>query len=260
LKSSRQILDLPVLSIEEGKEIGRVKHLVLNPQRGAVDYILVEDQAWYQGLKAMPYAAVQGIGAYALTVANRSSLSEVTECTGIIDLLEKDLRLPGLKVLSTKGCLLGSVSEFYIHDQSGDIAGCQLIPENSQKAAGIIPGKFILTYGSDYLVVEEGIEEKLVKELTEDHSAATGSRNNRVETTPAGTGAQDAGQKKSPGAELKHFEEQQRQFILGKKAALKITDDDGKVVVEEGETITQEIIDRAKAADKYIQLTLNISD
>lgn len=260
MKSSRQILDLPVLSIEEGREIGRVKHLVLNPQRGAVDFILVEDRAWYLGLKAMPYAAVQGIGAYALTVADRSSLSEVTKCAEIIELLEKDLRLPGLKVLSAKGCLVGSVSEFYINDQSGDIAGCQLMPENSQKPAGIIPGKFILTYGSDYLVVEEGIEEKLVKELPEDDSTS-GSRQSKIAAAPtAGTGSQAAGRDKSPEAELKHFEEQQRQFILGKKAAIKITDDDGKVVVEEGETITRETIDRAKAADRYIQLTLNICD
>ncbi len=259
MKSSRQILDLPVLSIEEGKEIGRVKHLVLNPQRGAVDFILVEDRAWYLGLKAIPYEAVQGIGEFALTVTNRSSLSEVTECAGIVDLLEKDLRLPGIKVLSSKGCLVGSVSEFYINDNSGDIAGCQLVPENSQTAAGIIPGKFILTYGSDYLVVEEGIEEKLVKELPED-PPAFGSRKSKVETAPAGTGPQAAGHEKPPEEELKHFEEQQRQFILGKKAAITITDADGNIVVEEGEMITPETIERAKAADKYIQLTLNICD
>lgn len=257
--SSQQILELPVLSIEEGKKIGKVKHLVLNPQRGTVDFLLVEDGKWYLGLKALPFGAVQGIGEHALTVSDRSSLSNVAECAGAVDLLEKDLRLAGIKVLSAKGRLVGSISEYFIDDNTGDIAGCQLIPANSQKPAGIIPRKFILTYGSDYLVVEEGIEEKLVDELQKE-SAYAQERQTKAEAVPASAVSQVATGDKQPEESIKHFKEQQRQYLLGKKAAIKIIADNGEVVVEEGETITDEIIERAKAADKYIQLTLNVRD
>lgn len=261
MKSSQQILGLPVLSIEEGKQIGAVKHLVLNPQRGTVDFLLVEDGAWYLGLKAMPFEAVQGIGEFALTVAGRSSLSAVTECTGAVDLLEKDLRLPGIKVLSKKGRLVGTISEYFTNENTGEIMGCQIIPANGEKTAGIIPKKLILTYGRDFLVVEEGVEDKLVAELIEMDVDRADDRESAAKAVPAsGAAPQVPTAEKQPGDSLKHFEEQQRQYLLGKKVTMRIVADNGEVVAEEGETITDETIERARATDRYIQLTLNIRD
>lgn len=258
MKSSQQILGLPVLSIEEGKQIGEVKHLVLNPQRGTVDFLLVEDVAWYLGLKAMPFEAVQGIGEFALTVQGRSYLSAVTECAGAMDMLEKDLRLHGIKVLSKKGRLVGSISEYFINEISGKIMGCQLTTANGEKPAGIISEKFVLTYGHDFLVVEEGIEDKLVAELLEEDELPISDLGSISEA--AENASPQVSKDEKPGEALKHFEEQQRQYLLGKKVTMRIVDDNGEVVAEEGETITGETIERARVADRYIQLTLNIRD
>lgn len=261
MKSSQQILGLPVLSIEEGKQIGEVKHLVLNPKGGTVDFLLVENGAWYLGLKAMPFESVQGIGEFALTVNGRSSISAVTECAGAVDLLEKDLRLPGIKVLSKKGRLLGSVREYFINESTGEIIGCQLTATGAEQPAGIIPKNLIFTYGGDFLVVEEGTEDRLVSELDENEmestieTAGAASDVSTIETEP-----NVSMDEKQPGEALKHFEEQQRQFLLGKKVTMRIVADNGEVVAEEGETITDETIERARVADRYIQLTLNIRD
>lgn len=256
MKSSQQILGLPVLSIGEGKQIGKVKHLVLNPQLGKVDFLLVEDETWYLGPKAMAYKEVQGIGAFALTVLSCSSLSSVAECTGLVDLLEDNLCLPGLKVLSNKGRLAGYVSEYFINGNTGVIMGCQLAPANNEKPIGIIPKKSILTYGRDFLVVEEGVEEELVAELQEVNVFSNGEdAQETVDTAPA----VPAGEKQ-PAEALKHFEEQQRQYLLGKKVAMRIVADNGEVVAEENETITDKTIERAKATDRYIQLTMNIRE
>lgn len=249
MKSSQQILGLPVLSIKEGKQIGAVRSLVLNAQEGKIDFILVEDKTWYLGPKAMSFKAVQGIGEFALTVLSRSSLSAVAECAGLVDLLEDDLCLPGIKVLSNKGRLVGQVSEYFVDDNTGDIMGCQLVPPNNEKPIGIIPKKSILTYGRDFLVVEEGVEEKLVAELQEEH-VFNHEENDTEPEVP----------EKQAGEALKYFEEQQRQYLLGKKVTMKIVADNGEVVAEENETITDSTIERAKAADRYIQLTMNIRE
>ena len=256
MKSSQQILGLPVLSIEEGKQIGEIKKLILNPKQGTVDFLLVEDQVSYLGLKAIPFEMVQGIGEFALTVANSSSLLPVTEYNGAIDLIEKNLRIPGLKVLSKKGRMVGSINEYFVDDNTGTIIGCQLIPVNSDKPAGIIPRELILTYGSDFLVVEEGVEDGLITEFPEemvsyDPQRAGATASATIPEVPAADQQFDA---------LKHFEEQQRQYLLGKKVSMRIVSDRGEVIAEEGETITNEIIERAKKADRYIQLTLNVRD
>jgi len=262
VKSSQQILGLPVLSIEEGKQIGEVKHLVLNPERGRLDFLLVEDGAWYLGLKAMTFEAAQGIGEFAVTVASRSSLAAVAECAGALDLLEKDIRLSGIKVLTEKGHLVGSVSEYFTSENTGEILGCQLIPANGEKPAGIIPEKLILTYGREFLVVEEGVEDKLVAELTETDINRLEVRESTATAAPASGAATNlpAAETQPGGDSLQHFERQQRQYLLGKTVTMQIIADNGEVIAEEGETITDETIARASAADRYIQLTLNIRD
>ncbi|OPX89256.1 PRC-barrel domain-containing protein [Pelotomaculum sp. PtaB.Bin117] len=250
MKNSRQVLGLPVLSIEEGKQIGIVKHLVLNPELGKVSYLLVEDAAWYLGLKTMPFEAVQGIGEFGLTIGSRSALSAVADSPEVIALLEKNLRLPGTQVLSKKGRLVGTIDDFIIDENNAGIMGCQLTLVRGEKPAGIIPRKSILTFGRDFLVVEENIENMLVADIQES------------DAIPAATQESPNFEKsdKQPVDALEHFEEQQRKYLIGKKATMKIVADNGEVVAEEGDTITSEMIERAKAADRYIQLTLNIRD
>lgn len=301
MKSSQQILGLPVLSIEEGRYIGAVKHLVINPKPGRVDYILVEDKTWYKGLKALAFKDIQGIGETALTVAGASSLTSVAECAGAVNLMEKNISLPGLKVLSNKGRLIGIVNEYFIDDNGGEIISCEFKPSNSELPSDTIPRKSILTFGCDFLIVEDGAGEKPAVEpdqhdfvdktedrpetldqhdfvdKSEDQPETPVDKTEGLPETPDLHGFVDEteglpetvdneptgpvnGNGISPGIALKHFEEQQRQYLLGKKVSMRIVADNGEVIAEEGETITDDIIKRAKAADRFIQLTMSIRD
>ncbi|NPV73897.1 MAG: hypothetical protein HPY89_08980 [Pelotomaculum sp.] len=268
MKKSQQILGLPVLSIEEGKQIGAVKHLVLSPENGAVKYILVEDDAWYSGFKAVPFEKVLGIGEFGLTVESRSSLSAVTDMPEAVELLKKDIRLPGIRVLSKKGRLVGTVGDFIVDERTAEIAGCQLIPAGGEKTAGVIPRKLILTFGRDFLVVEEGTESMLVSDVQEtfqDNAYGEEAGRDRLEAhpdAPAATAQSTpvAENKEQPLDVLEHFEEQQRKYILGKKVTMRIVADSGEVIAEEGSIVTDEMIERAKATNTYLRLTLNIRD
>ncbi|TEB13286.1 PRC-barrel domain protein [Pelotomaculum sp. FP] len=266
MKSSRQILGLPVMSIEEGLQIGEANHLVLN-QRGAVDFLLIKDRMWYLGLKTVPFNTVQGFGENALTVAASSTLIPVQDNSQAVELLEKDFHLNGLKVISNKGKILGAISEYYFDETTGDITGCQIIPNDSESPAGIIPRKYILSFGLDYLVVEDGVESKLVSELEVTVEAAPPAGYKRVETEDTteapktkSASADKQDDDKQPVKALKHFEDQQRQYLLGKKVTMRILADDGDIIAEEGQSITVEMIEKAVAANKYVQLTLNVRE
>ncbi len=63
--------------------------------------------------------------------------------------------------------------------------------------------------------------------------------------------------KKSAAAE-KATEERHRRFLLGKKATRTITADTGAVIVEEGADITEEVLQKAKLANKFIDLSMNV--
>ncbi len=271
MKRSSDILGLRVLSIEEGKYIGRVKHMVINPQPGRVDFVLVEDQAWYLGLKALAFMDIQGIGESALTVTGRSVLLPVVECDAAVNLLEKDICLNSSRVLSDRGRLVGSARDYFIDENSGEITGFRLSPENDEKPAGIIPRQHIITFGCEFLIIEDQADEKMMPELVKsDVNAECEEKQSpgEIENAPEDS-ASDLQQADSPTDPadilqgenaLKHFEEQQRQYLLDKKATMRIVADNGEVIVERGETITDDIIKHAKDSGKYIELTMNISD
>lgn len=278
MKSSQQILGLPVLSIEEGREIGEVRYIILNPSRGAVDFLLISDDQWYLEHKLLAFKDVKAIGEYALTVAAASSLAPVSSSPGALELLKKDFTLPGIRVLTQGGRLVGSISEYYIDPSSGKITACRLLPLNGQEP-GHIPRSSILTYGSDYLVAVDNVEEQLTQEVDfleqasqkypQEDALPSQEKVPEVKDKPK-TDEQPGKQQDEespPGAGLqgdssvlKLFQEEQRQYLVGKKLTADILAGNGETIARKGEIVTPEIIDKAQAADRYTMLTLNVSD
>lgn len=56
----------------------------------------------------------------------------------------------------------------------------------------------------------------------------------------------------------KAAEERHRRFLLGKKATRDIKMDNGIVIVQAGQDITEEVLQKAKLADKFIELSMNV--
>lgn len=56
----------------------------------------------------------------------------------------------------------------------------------------------------------------------------------------------------------KATDERHRRFLLGKKAARTIKTDTGVVIVEAGADITEEVLQKAKLANKFIELSMNV--
>ncbi len=55
----------------------------------------------------------------------------------------------------------------------------------------------------------------------------------------------------------KPVEDRRRAMLLGKKAARTITADNGEVIVESGAEITEEVLQKAKLSNKFIELSMN---
>ena len=71
-----------------------------------------------------------------------------------------------------------------------------------------------------------------------------------AKTAPAADAAKQAADKAT--------EERHRRFLLGKKAARTIKMDNGIVIVEAGADITEEVLQKAKLANKFIELSMNV--
>jgi len=234
MKKSQEIIGLPVFSIVDGKKIGQVKDLVLNPEEGKLDFILVSNGSWYVGARVLPYKAVMGIGQHAVTTESENLLTSINETSSANSLLQRNIEIKGNRVLTNKGNLIGVITEYEVDELSGKITRLEYRSAYDESSIEIIDATQVLTYGSDVIVVKEPQE-------------GLGP----LSFTPAPTEA--GGAAETEGAAF--FKQRQRQFLLGKKVTQDIRDSSGNVLIAEGTVVSEEIIIIAENNNKYVELT-----
>jgi uncharacterized protein YrrD len=153
MKKNAEILGLKVISIAEGKELGVVKELVINPAGGTVAALVVDDGEWFYGAKVLPFMAIVGIGEYAVMVESSDHLASVAATPEIVNLLNVGVKVIGAKVLTKSGRIQGKISEYTV-DAAGKIIACELELANGSGSAQL-SSEYILTFGKDVIIVAE---------------------------------------------------------------------------------------------------------
>jgi len=292
MKKSVHILGLPIISITEGKELGISKSLVIDAAKGMITALVIEDEDWYRGVKILPYTSVIAIGDDAITITSSESILSVDEATEFEPLLTANIKVIDTKAITKSGSIHGIVNEIIV-DDNGSIAKCEVktpageITEVSAEQVSVF-GKQVTVIDSEVPArslndgqktattaapeakpepqteapkveakpVEEKIEapkvetkpEPAVKEEAKTEEAAPKTTEPAVDPKAAA-----AKQQADKVADDRH-----RRFLLGKKASRRITTDNGIVIVEAGADITEEVLQKAKLANKFVELSMNI--
>jgi uncharacterized protein YrrD len=273
MKRSEELLGLSVISIEDGKEVGVVRDLIVNPAERAVECLVVDKGSRYQEVKILPFSMVEGVGEYAVTIQSADAITDMSEHAEIQRLLELNVQVKGTKVATKKGRLIGSVREYFVdEDGKGKIDACELVPANGEKNTKLIKAEYVITFGKDILVVEENVEEGLISSpastVTQSPQQPTQqAAQQAVQPAQPPVTAQPEAQETPEQAPVEKkpdvsdaarlFEERQRQYLIGRKLSKRIVTDNGEVLGEEGDTVTAELIDKAKACGKYTELSMN---
>lgn len=252
MKKSVDILGLPVISITEGSELGKTKALVINPVQGTVAAVVIDDGKWYLGAKLLAFSAITGLGESVITVENSNSIVPVTTAPELEKLLAADVKVIGAKVLTKAGRIEGKVTEIAI-DDAGKIVSCEI--EQTSGDITHLAAQRVLTFGKDVLIVADNDVAVPVA------AATTTTAVPAAPVTPASAASAPA--KPAQGEEAgddsaKKFDEKQRKYLLGKKANRRIETDNGVVIVESGGEITEEVIQKAKLAGKFVELSMSI--
>lgn len=264
MKKSVDIIGLPVVSITEGKEVGIVKRLVIDAAQGNVVALVVDDTPkWYLGARLLPMQAVAGIGEYAVTVETIDNILTMEDIPGMEALLEADIKVIGTKVITKSGRIQGKVTEITIGDE-GQIVSCEI--EESGEQTVEIPAERVITFGKEMLVIAEEGETKQSNTVKPAVIAKQLSVAESVQSAPIGKNIQEeessipqpSAPKPSQDDSAKKFDDKHRKYLLGKKASRRIETDNGMVIVEQGGEITEEVLQKARLAGKFVELSMNI--
>jgi len=163
MKKTQKILGLPIISISDGMEVGKVKSIIINAEKGAIDYIVVDSGIQIFSARVIATEDILGIGEYALTIENEDVISDISKIPSAIQLLQKDIKVKGTKVLTKKGRLIGEIGDIYVDENDGcKITGLEFIADITQKQIRLIPRDSVITFGKNLTVVTEDVESRLL--------------------------------------------------------------------------------------------------
>jgi len=294
-KKSVEILNLPIISISEGRELGTSKTLLIDAKNGAVAAITIEDEDWYRGVKLLPYSSVIAIGHDAVTITSSENILTLEDASDYEPMLDANIRVIGTKAITKSGTIQGKVTEIFI-GEGGKVEKCEVTASDGSTSE--ISADQISIFGKQVTVIDPPDEEEKktepvaapaqaapapapaapapaptpapapapAPEEKKEEPAAEPKKEEpkqeekpepKKEEAPKQEPAKPAAPTKEAAAD-KASEERHRRFLLGKKAARDIVTDNGVVIVKAGADITEEVLQKAKLANKFIELSMNI--
>lgn len=229
---------LPVISLEDGRLLGKVQELVIDPQeRRVVALVTGEKGLLRTRAQVIPFDRLRSIGTDAVTVTREGEVQELRSRPDLEKLLE--LPLLGGYVISEEGTKIGRVEDFSFNPTSGQLHGLLLQEGKGDVAEGFLPIDEILYFGEDYIIARrdaatkvrpaEGGEEETAEKPV--YRCAEGVLNRARDFTRS--------------LEVKAID-----FAIDREAGQTITAPDGSVIIEKGQKVTHEIIDRARQENR----------
>jgi uncharacterized protein YrrD len=272
MKKTQKILGLPIISISDGTEAGRVKSIIINADKGAIDYIVVDSGIQIFSARVIASEDILGIGEYALTIENQGIITDISKVPMAIELLQKEIQVKGSKVLTKKGRLIGEIGDIYVDENDCcQITGLEFISDITQKKVRLIPRDSVITFGKNLTVVKEEVEASLLDTPTQlgvdDRISEDEKKNDlvleehynesvaAVGNTEAQTAVPNSDDVQNNASVL--FEQRQKQYLMGRFATRTISDNFGNVIISEGGFIDEAVIDEAKQKGKLVELVMN---
>lgn len=155
MAKASEVIGRPVMVREGGKEVGKIKDLVVDPSgRQVLGFVVAE--GLLSGTKVASWAALQAIGPDSVVLNAAGSIVKAAQAPDIKSVLDKGTSIRGLKLQTTAGKELGKVEDFEFDSQTGAVQGYELSGGLFSDALGgrsFLPTPMTLELGKDVAFV-----------------------------------------------------------------------------------------------------------
>ncbi|MBT9172040.1 MAG: hypothetical protein DDT21_00416 [Syntrophomonadaceae bacterium] len=226
MKRSREVIGLPVIELREGKSLGRVHGLLVNPAGRRVAALEVGERTLLKTkCELVTFDLIRSIGTDAVTLHSFTAGEEPCETTpeGF-----SDKKLSGSRVVTADGTLVGVVEDFTFVEASGAIAELAVTVEKA-KYNLLLPVDAVENFGKDFIIVREDF------------------RSSSKEVLPG----------ERPAKQLvQSLEQKIIELALDREAGQDVLNEQGEVLIRKGEKVTPEVIDRAREANRLAHVLI----
>lgn len=257
METNESILTRKVVGLDDRKTLGKVNELRVDCDTLAVSHYIVGSASTHAPL-ALPFASTLSAGDTFLTIQSRTAfVSNSTESQAII---RDGFTLLGVEVFSHTGNALGKLKSYEFDTVFGTVKSIAL-----DDGRTFSHDSFVF-FSPEFVFVNDGT--KTAAELREQGNEGDAAVA-EAEAVEPDDQAEDV------MAEATRVEEEETQdapvdaresdddaalveFLLGSTVTEDVTSKDGEFTVKKGTTLTQELVDEARAHDALLLLTMSV--
>ena len=145
---------LPVITMAEGKQVGKIDDLIIDPERKVVSWLRLHTGGFLGGELWVPVAAVHGVGEDAVTINAEADARAPADAPEALALVKAKRGVIGNKVITENGERVGEVRDFEFDLDTFALTSLSVPPGmNVVGDVLMIPGDKVLTIGKDMIVV-----------------------------------------------------------------------------------------------------------
>ncbi len=255
MRKGKNIIGKDVLSLADGVRIHSVKDLIIGEENDCVVALLVDEGGLFSGSTVVPIEAVHSFGKDAVVIADAGAVVAASSYPKVHAIIDRKESLLGKKIVTTEGQELGKVGDMYFNETDGQIVGLEISGGtigDITKGASYLPIEDVQRSGPDVVFVHPQVSDKLEAQQGGLQGALSGARDK------AGSLASDAKDKAgeaTEGAKSGIASRDPEQSLIGRKSGMDVMDENGSVVVANGQRITADHVAEAKETGNLKVLT-----
>lgn len=160
-RDANDLISMAVMNTTDGREVGRVKDVVFDPERHMLLGLMVTRTGDPNGTETfLEMQRIRGLGKDAVTVDDDAALQPLSEQAQAKKIVDSGIHLKGTKVLTETGDALGAVQRIRLNDD-GSVAGYD-VASGILGLGGhteILPGE-VEKIGEDAIIVSAAVVTK----------------------------------------------------------------------------------------------------
>jgi uncharacterized protein YrrD len=255
VRKGKTIIGKDVLSLADGVRIHSVKDLIIGEGNDSVVALLVDEGGLFSGSTVVPIEAVRSFGKDAVVIEDAGAVVAASSYPRVHAIIDRKESLLGKKIVTTEGQELGKVGDMYFNETDGQIVGLEISGGtigDITKGASYLPIEDVQRSGPDVVFVHPQVSDKLESQVGGLQGALSGAKDK------AGSLASDAKDKAGQATEDARSgvaSKDPEQSLVGRKSGMDVTDENGSVVVANGQRITADHVAAAKETGNLKVLT-----
>jgi uncharacterized protein YrrD len=254
MRKGKTIIGKDVLSLAQGVRVHTVKDLIIGEGNDEIVALLVDEGGLLNSSTVVPIEAVHSFGKDAVVIADASAVVAASSYPRVNAILNRKESLLGKKVFTHTGEQLGAISDMYFEEASGRISGLEVSGGKlGDLASGTsyLPIEEIQRSGPDVVFVDPSAAEALEGQVGGLQGALRDAQERAGQV--AGDTRDKVGQ--AAGDARTKLEQDPETALVGRRSGMDVMDENGSVVVANGQRITADHVARAKESGNLEVLT-----